>query len=75
MGVRITVTPFGTEELIERLGVFGVAVADQEPDGRRSILEGEGEVARLLADPGRVGIGRDAGHMNTPVCSSMKKRM
>src|SRR6266498_2953090 len=57
---------FGAEHLIERARVLCVAVAEEEADSCRPVLEGEGEVACLLADPGRVGIGRDAGHMDTP---------
>src|SRR6266545_2451054 len=57
---------FGTEHLIERARVLCVAIAEEEADPCRPVLEGEGEVARLLADPGGVRIGRDARHMDTP---------
>ena len=56
----------GPEDLVEGTRELGVAVADQEPDWRGSVLERGREVAGLLADPGGVGVSRDAGHVHPP---------
>lgn len=48
----------GSEDLVEGAGELGIAVADQEAQGEVSLGEAEGEVPRLLGDPGRIGVPR-----------------
>src|ERR1035437_9435570 len=43
--------PLGAEDLVEWPDELGVAVADEEPDGGRAIIEFHRQVAGLLGDP------------------------
>ena len=43
---------FAREDGVEVAGEFAVAVADQEAKRSGSLLEGPGDLARLLSDPG-----------------------
>src|SRR6266545_2265068 len=53
-----------TEDLVEGGREFDVAVADQEPMPLLLVGQGHRQVARLLHDPGAVGIGGDAGEIH-----------
>src|SRR6266508_5347637 len=50
--------PFGPEDLVERTGVLGIPVADEEPDALKPLPHRQ--VASLLSDPRRVGVRSDA---------------
>jgi len=50
--------PFRAEDLVEGAGELRVPVVGQEPNGRRAAVAVDGQVPRLLGDPGRVGMGR-----------------
>ena len=52
----------GAEDGIEGPRELGVPVAQEEPHSRQALLDGE--VPRLLGDPGRVGVLRDAGQVH-----------
>src|SRR4029453_11977248 len=62
----VQASPPGTGDLPEGGREFAVAVADQDPMPMPLVLLGEGhrQVARLLLDPGAVGIGGDAGEID-----------
>jgi len=49
----------GGEHCIERGGVFGVAVADQEPEAPAGVVEVREQVAGLLGQPGSGGVRGD----------------
>ena len=54
----------GAKHRIEGSRVLGVPVAQEEPDTRQPLLDGE--VPRLLGNPGGVGVRGDAGHVHAP---------
>jgi hypothetical protein len=54
----------GAEHRIEGSRVLGVPVAQEEPDTRQPLVDGE--VPRLLGDPRRVGVRGDARHVHSP---------
>src|SRR5919106_1061993 len=58
--------PLGAEHLVEAADVLTVTVADEEAEGT-AVPPGD-EVARLLADPGSVGIGGDAREVHRAGC-------
>src|SRR5919106_1625560 len=63
--------PLGAEHLVEAAHVFGVTVADEEAEGT-AVPPGD-EGARLLADPGGVGIGGDAREVHPAGCDLDEK--
>ena len=52
------------EELIELLRELGVSIADQQPDGMRSVGQHHAQVAGLLAYPCSDRVGGDPGHVH-----------
>jgi hypothetical protein len=52
------------EELIELLRELGVSIADQQPDGMRSVGQHHAQVAGLLAYPCSDRVGGDPGQVN-----------
>ena len=54
----------GAEHRIERARELGVPAAQEEPNTRQPLADGE--VPRLLGDPGGVGVGGDAGGVYVP---------
>jgi hypothetical protein len=54
----------GAEHLVERARELRVSVADEEPGVPEPFVDRE--VPRLLRDPRRVGVRRDAHHMHSP---------
>ena len=65
IGALISPESLRTEDLVEGGREFAVAVADQDPMPLLLLGEGHRQVARLLHDPGAVGIGTDAGEIDT----------
>src|SRR5206468_3526185 len=55
---------FGTKDLVEGGREFAIPVADQDPMPLPLLGERHRQVARLLHDPGAVGIGTDAGEIH-----------
>jgi hypothetical protein len=55
---------FGRKHLIEGTAELGVAVMDEKSERLCSFVEVEGEVPRLLGNPGSVGVGRATGEMD-----------
>ena len=64
---------FAGEDGVEVADELAVAVADQEPERARLLLERPGELACLLGDPGAGWVGGAAGEVNPRLPSSMKK--
>ncbi len=64
MGRADDIDSFGPEGLIERSGVLGVPVMNEEPGFLGPPVHGE--VPGLLGDPGQVGMGRDASEVDPP---------
>jgi len=56
----------GYERVIERTTELGVAVVDEKPERLCPLVEAEGEVPRLLGNPGAVGVGGATGEMDPP---------
>ena len=56
----------GRKHLIERTAELGVAVMDEKPERLCSFVEVEGEVPRLLSNPGSVGVGGATDEMDAP---------
>ena len=52
------------EDRVERSSELGVPVADEEPHPRQPLLDGE--VPRLLGDPGRIRVLGHTGQVNVP---------
>ena len=50
------VDAFCGEHRVEGTGELGVSIADQKPEGRRSVAEIHDEVAGLLGRPGAIGV-------------------
>jgi hypothetical protein len=58
--------PLRAEDLVEWPDELGVAVADEEPDGGRAIIEFHRQVAGLLGDPGCIGMGGRGAQVDAP---------
>ncbi len=58
--------PFRANDFVERSAELRVSVADEEPDGGRSIIEFHREVPGLLADPRRVWVGSGGTQVDPP---------
>jgi hypothetical protein len=58
--------PLRANDRVERPAELRVMVSDEEPDGAGASIEPESQVARLLGDPGRVGVRGRGAHVDPP---------
>jgi hypothetical protein len=65
---------FGREDLVEGSGELAISVVNEETNGAGSLIERETQIAGLLDDPGRVGVGGAACQWTRRVESSMKNK-
>lgn len=59
-GVGITLIPSRTEHRVKGRAELLIVVADQKVDGGLALIQGPHHLARLLSDPGIIGMGRAA---------------